>query len=71
MAEVYCIPVPDDKIPNSEIITMNCMGTTSTPHDDDDDTPMNDHGLDKTSSLNHETVFCGSDQEYTLSGQIT
>ena len=68
MAEVYCIPVADDKIPNSEIIPMNCMGTTSALHAND--TPTNTQGLDKTSS-NHETVFCGSDQEYTLPGQIT
>ena len=68
MAEVYCIPVPDDKLPNSEIIPMNCMGTTSALHAND--TPMNTQGLD-TSPSNHETVFSGSDQEYILPGQIT
>ena len=68
MAEVYCIPVPDEKIPNTEMIQMNCIGTTSALHAND--TPMNTQELNTTSS-NHETVFCGSDQDYNLPGQIT
>ena len=68
MAEVYCIPVPDEKIPNTEIIPMNCMGTTSALHAND--TLTNTHELD-TPSSNHETVFFGFDQDYTLPGQIT